>query len=114
MYFGLIGYAAPSRWPPLPETILARTLIICEDTDVGRYLISNFGGKGFWNAVVVFISVEVVPICTPEIRVGDFDLKAGDHHAYFPVMASQDAAMAFLLIFICAAIPEALSGPMHI
>lgn len=45
-----------------------------------------------------------------EILIGDFDFKTGDHHADMPVMAPQDAAVAFLCILIFTAIPKAPSA----
>jgi len=86
------------------------SLKICEDADVGGNFPGDSDGKGFRHAVVIFVPMKVMAVSAFEILIGDFDFKTGDHHADMPVMAPQDAAVAFLCILIFTAIPKAPSG----
>lgn len=88
-------------------------LKICKNADVVRNLSGDSGSKGFRDAIVIFIPMKVMAVFAFEILIGNFDLETGNHHADAPVVAPQDAAMAFLRIQLCAAIPKASAGFMH-
>ena len=69
----------------------------------------NLRGKLCGHAIVVFISVEVMPVVTFEVGKRDFYLITGSHHPDRILVVTVDAAMAPLSIRGSRTIPKALT-----
>ena len=106
----MIRYLLPCGRFELPKPVLVFSLKICEDADVGGNFPGDSDGKGFRHAVVIFVPMKVMAVSAFEILIGDFSFETGNHHPDTPVMAPQDAAMTFLCILLCTAVPKAFAG----
>ena len=81
---------------------------------MGGNLPGDSGSKSFRYTVEIFIPMKVMAVFAFEILIGNFDFKTGNHYPDAPVVAPQDTAMAFLRILLCAVVPKASAGFVHI